>query len=340
MRILDWIRGGHRTVPQEDERASEDLERIIQLTNPRLRFARRYRARLLPAVQLAKQYARSLIAGIPPARDASNEAWRSDDCMRAFFASADELMRSFSRSPELRAWFDINPHADRAYAVLSMALVERHVLGTEIENGIMRRDVPQTTLSFADHRVRICGRSEAELRQDIERRVIDQLALTGLALASQDLSQREVLEEENALLRSRRRLLESQGAGLASLSGAAAQEGALARLRRELAVNEENLRSLAAGPEALDYQLEKLLEVLSHAGERLFVSSRRVRLNRMNVVVSEESPLQGEALDLQIARIPIPDGPPEYRTFALTRFARESLLPSRVLYADAARMLH
>jgi hypothetical protein len=340
MRILDWIRGGERTVPQEGERASEDLERIIQLTNPRLRFARRYRARLLPAVQLAKQYARSLTAGIPPVRDASAEAWRSDGCMRAFFASGDELVRSFSRSPELRAWFDINSHAGSAYAILSMALVERQILGTAIENGIMRRDVPQTTMSFTDHRVRICGRSEAELHQDIERRIIEQLALTGIALASQDQSRREILERENALLRSRRRLLASQGAGLASLSGAAAQEGALARLRQELAVNEENLRSIAAGPEALDYQLEKLQEVLSHPGEHLFVSSRRVRLDRMNVVVSAESPLQGEALDLQIARIPVPDGPPEYRTFALVRFARESLLSSRVLYTDAARMLH
>src|SRR5688572_2643444 len=214
MRILDWIRGGERIVSQEDERASEDLERIIQLTNPRLRFARRYRGRLLPAVQLAKHHARSLTTGIPSVRDASAEAWRTDDCMRSFFASGDELVRSFSRSPELRAWFDINPHAGSAYAVLSMALVERQVLGTAIDNGIMRRDVPQTTMSFTDHRVRICGRSEAELRQDIERRIIDQLALTGIALASQDQSRREVLERENALLRSRRRLLASQGAGL------------------------------------------------------------------------------------------------------------------------------
>src|SRR5687768_18160182 len=42
---------------------------------------------------------------------------------------------------------------------------------------------------------------------------------------------------ENALLRSRRRLLASQGAGLASLSGAAAQEGALARDRKSTRLN-------------------------------------------------------------------------------------------------------
>ena len=341
MRLLDWIRGGpSHAITHDDEQTSEELDRVLQLTNPRLRYARRYRARLIPALKGAKEYTKSLIAGIPPARDASVETWRSDECMRAFFASPDELIRCFSRSPELRAWFDIHSSAQCIYAVLSMALVERRTLGTAIENGVIRRDVPQTTMSFSDHRVRICGASEAELRHDIERRVIEQLALTGLALASRDQSQREVLDRENALLRARLRLLASQGAGFASLSGARSEESVHARLRQELAMNEENLRSIAAGPDALEHQLERLCEVLMRPGDHLFVSSRRVRLDRMNVVISEENPQSGEPIELMIARIPIPDGAPEHRAFELVRFARTSLLPSAMLYTEAARMLH
>ncbi len=339
MGIFDWIRGG--THARDDAGAAEVLEHLVQLTNPRLRFARRYRARLMPAVQAAMNYARSLVASVPPSRDASPAAWQSDSCLRAFFATPDDIARAFSRSPELRAWFDTNPAAQEVHVVLSMLLTERRTLGVTLESGVMRRDVPQTTVSFGDYRARICGRSESDLREEIERRVVDQLALAGLAIATQDESQREVLEQERALLRARLRLLEQQGSGMSALGLRVNPElGQLARIKIDLAVNEENLRSFAGGAETLEYQLESLRRVLGNPAEHFFLSAKRMRVDRMNVVLDEDSPSPGETLDLQVARIPIPDGAPEFRTFMLVRFPRSVLLPKTVLQSDAARMLH
>jgi len=342
MGLFDWIRGTKRRADRErDARMEGTLERVVNLTNPRLRFARRYRARLTPAVETALDYAHTLVAGVPPPRDATPEGWQSDCCIRAFFATADDLSRVFSRSPEVRTWFEGNPGAAEICAVLSMRLMETRILGIALEGGMLRRDVPQTTLSFDDHRVRICGRSEADLREEIERRIVDQLAITGLAAATQAKARRDVLEQEHALLRARLRLLQGRGDGLAVLMGKDATDGSqLARLHAELAMNEANLRSIASGAEALDYQLECVRNVLEHPADHLFVTGRRVRVDRMNVELDEASPTPGEMLDLQIARIPIPDGAPEFRTFALTRFPRAALLPRSALVQEAARMLH
>jgi hypothetical protein len=56
--------------------------------------------------------------------------------------------------------------------------------------------------------------------------------------------------------------------------------------------------------------------------------------------LSEDSTAPGETLELQVARIPIPDGPPEFRTFVLVRFPRAALLPRGELLSEAARLLH
>ena len=341
MGILDWIRGKRSAGdPKAEAGAAEALERIIQLTNPRLRFARRYRPRLLPAVQTAIEYARSLVADTAPEREASTATWPSDIYLRAYFATAEDLARAFSRSTDLRAWFDRNPAAQAVSVVLSMLMVERKVLGAALVKGGLQRDVPQTTVSFTDYRARICGASQTDLRHDIERRIVDQLALIGIGIATHDQSRREMLEQERALLRARLRLLESQGAGLTALAGKPPVDAdKYDRLHAELAINEQSLRVLATGPEALEYQLERMREVLSNPGEHFFVSPKRLRLNRMNVVLDENDPQPAETLDLRIAQVPIPNGQPEARTFMLVRFPRNALLPRGTLLSEAARML-
>jgi len=340
--LLDWLRthlGGadHRL----QQRTAETLERIVELANPRLRYARRYRSRLAPAVDIALEYARFLVEKTAPARDVGASAWQADGSLRAFFATANDVARIYSRSPELRAWFEAYPTAQEVFAVLSMALVERRVLGIAMVHGQLQREVPQTTVSFQDHRVRIFGRTEAELRAEIERRIVDQLALTAIAAAVEDESRRHTLAQENALLKARLRLLQGKGVGLTGLAGKpSSSPDKLAALQRDLAVNEGNLKSLAAGSEALDQQIERLRAVLSNPHEQFFLTPRRLRLDRMNILLDEDAREPFEPLELQIAHVPIPAEQPEFRTFALTRFPRSALLPMSLLLADAARMLH
>jgi hypothetical protein len=319
-------------------RVHEATARILALS-PQLQMVRRAEARLAPAVTTAIRYLDGLIAGASAPREASAAAWASDPYIHAFFAAASDVASALSRSGDLRAFFDQYPDLSVAYGVLGMAMTEKRILGVALEGETMRRDVVQQTVSFSDHQVRVCGRSEAELREELVRRLVDQLGLEGLARFSADQSRREVLEQERALLRTRLQLLERQGVGVRGVLGDEPPAGLeeLARLRGQIDDNEHSLEHLGIRSESLERELGHLCDVLANPGAHIYVESRRLRLNRMNVVLPETSSEAATDIVFQIGRLPT--NPPRMRAFTLVSFRRAELLPASSLSERAARLL-
>lgn len=338
MGILSWL---SRTDPadlQDKQRIDQTVERVMRL-NPQLKLARRYHAKLAPAVATALKYVVELVESVPAARDANAAAWSHDPYIHAYFVAPEDVAAVISRSRDLRAYFDNNADAPEAFAVLGMELTERHILGVAVEGDTMRRDVPQTTVSFSDHQVRMCGRTDADLRNEIVQRLLDQLALEGLARIAADKSRREMLERERALLKTRLQLLERQGNGLRAVLGsdAASEPGELARLEAQIDENDHNLSSLVLREDALDRALDHLCEVYAQPAPHFYLSTRRLRLDRMNVVLDANSTQAGADLEVHTARIPT--SPPRTRAFSLVRFARTDLLPAQSMFDEANRLL-
>ena len=339
MDIRGWL--NRVSAPKNDAeliaRIDGAVERVVQVANPRLRFVPRYRKRLAPAVLASLEHVKGLVRALPAAREASAAAWSGDPYMRAFFATANDLARTFNLAPDLRLHFDRYPATGEAYAVLGMEMTERHVLGVALEGDVLRSEVPRTTVSFGDHRVRICGCSEPELRSEIEWRMLDQLALEALGRAASDQSHRNKLEQERALLKTRLKLLENQGAGMrAAVGDEAPPQLDRTRLELQLEANAQALRKLTAGASSLEADLELLREVLTRPAEYLHVAHRRLRLDQLNVVV--ENPAQGGTdFDFEVARVP--GNPPLTRAFTLVRFPRSELQASARLTDEAARLL-
>jgi hypothetical protein len=339
MNIFNWLLGNDSPADvQHAQWVGEAVERIVKL-NPRLRLARRYQERLKPAAATALDYVIDLVGSLPPAREASAAAWTIDPYVHAFFASADGVARDISRSADLQAHFTRDPELQQVYAVLGMAMSERHVLGVVQDGDIVRRDVLQTTVNFSDHQIRVCGSTEHDLKVEIVRRLLDQLALEGLAQVAADKSRREHLERERALLKTRLQLLERQGAGIRSMVGSATAEHSneLMQLQAQMEENGRNLESLGAQPDAIDRELERVCAVFADPARHISVSNKRMRLNRMNVLQEQGDMSTGEEFSFTIARIPTI--PPETRVFSLIRFARVDLLPARSMLDEASRLL-
>lgn len=337
MGLLDWLRGSSSSPGGPDAAAVDEVvQRVVQTANPRLRFASRCAQRLGPAVASAMAYATDLVAAVPAAREATAAGWASDPCMRAMFATPDDIVRAFSRSTELRVFFEQHPLAEEVYAVIGMLMEERRISGMALQGSVIRRDVEQTTVSFGDYRVRILGLTEADLRGEIERRVVDQLVIDGVSRAAAGQSQREALEQERALLQTRLRLLEQQGMGMrAALAGESeVDESALEQVRAQLEENSRGLDNMPIGAERLDMELERIIEALAGARERLYVTTIRRRLDRMNVVQDDDDPESGTEIEFQLARIPA--DPPETRAVVLARFPRADMLSAGTLLAEAA----
>jgi len=314
--------------------AKEIVERVVKLS-PQLRLARDYESRLLSVVRPAVNYVRGVVAEVPPARDASAAAWASDPYIHAFFAAPDEVCAALSRSQALRAYFDAHPPADEAFAVLGMAIDERHVFGVAQHGDATRTDVAQTTINFRDHQVRVCGESEDALRHEIVVRIIDQFVLEGLGKIEADAQRYESLEHERAVLKTRLRILERQGAGVRSLLGsdAASDYAELARLRAQIDENDLALAQLPLKTDALERHLEVICGVLGAPDSYFYVLKNSWLLDAMNVVVQLGDTRPANEIELRMARLPA--SPDAVRAFSLVRFRRRDLLPETDMSARA-----
>jgi len=338
MGFLRWFGGrGSRERRAGDRKVPEAMVARVTSLSPRLRLVSGYAKRLAPGIALASGVIRGIMAGFPPVRQADAQAWATDPCIRAFFGTADDIEHVFSCSSDLREFFS-HTQAEHVFAVLGMDMTERRTLGVALDGDVMRTDVPQTTVSFSDHRIRICAESEAALRAEIEGRLLDQLAIEGLALFASGQGRRDVLERNQALQKSRLRLLERQGAGLRSVVGAAAPDAAeLAQLREQIEANDRELEALGTQDGALERQLECLAQVLGEAATRFRVERRRLRLSRMNVVLPQDSSTPGDDIELLCAHVP--GDPPLVRWFSLVRYARSGMLSPMALLDEAERFL-
>lgn len=339
MGLLKWMRRrdgrGHAHDRQE---MAELTERVTRL-NPRLRLVSRYQQRLRPALGQALDYVRELVQALPVPREASPQAWGTDPCIQAFFGTARDVQLALSRSPELREFFAQSPDMPQAYAVLGMEMTERRTLGVALEGDVMRTEVPQTTISFGDHKVRIIASTEAALREEIVGRMFDQFAMEGLARSAAGKSRRDVLEREQALLVARLNLARRQGTGMRSVFGGdgEATPGEQGRLSEQVAENERELAQLGPETGALDRQLECLAEVLADARSCFSLEKRHLRLSAMNVLLAPDSTGPAHEFDLLTAHVP--GDPPLVRSFALVRIARGDMLPATALLDEAERLL-
>jgi hypothetical protein len=330
------------TEPRDSRHSAAQVAQTIAriaATIPQLKLARQYEARLAPAIRGTLDYASDLVAALPAPRDADARTWSSDPYIHAFFATCDDVCHTFGRSHELRDWFDEHIDCAEVYAVLGMEMTERTVLGAAQQHGKTRTDVRQTTISFSDHRVRICGRNEADLRDEIVRRLVDQLALEALEQIANDKSRRDALEQERALLKARVQLLQRQGAGMhAVVSGAAPVELAeVARLQRQVEENERNLAELGLQTEAIERQFDIVQRIYADPGAQTYVTVRQLRLDRMNVMVDAAATQPAADIELRIARIPA--SPSEMRAFAIVRFKRADLPPAESLFGNTSGLI-
>jgi hypothetical protein len=325
MGMLNWLLNRNRaqTGSQKSAQIDAGIKRILAM-HPRLQMASRYEQRLKPAVLTALQYIDGLLASLPSAHQANAQAWSADFHLRAFFATPDTLLEAFGRAEELRSFFDGNAEATEAYATLGMAMNERHFLGVELEGNEVRHDVPQTSLLFGDHRVRICSRTELELRDEIGHRLLDQLVLEGMAKLSND--HHKLLDEARSLLQARKTLLERQGAGMRSVVGdeSADEAGQLEHVQKQLEENARQLGEIRMPGKTYDLQLKGICDVLAHPAAHLYVNTKRIRIDLMNVIRDNDGPGCHE-IEFHFARIP--GDPPRMRAFALVCFPRAELAP-------------
>src|SRR5512134_2658136 len=201
--LAKLLGAGDETAAGEDlpERARaalpEVIELIVETIDPRLRLVPGYQDKLGASVRRTVAYLRSLVPDPPPPIELSKNAWAADPRVNAFFAAAADVPLVMGRSKELRAYFDdpANAGTREAVALLAMEMREQNVLGVAMEGGLLKHDVAQTTVNFADHRIVMPAPSQADMRFELGRRILRGLTQIALKRIETIQARQQDLEE-------------------------------------------------------------------------------------------------------------------------------------------------
>jgi hypothetical protein len=342
MGILDWFK--NRPGQYDPDRVSAELvqwagDKATTVINPRLKLLPNFHRRLQPAIETCIDFLRAQVSLLPAVHPLSSKNWSSDSALRAFFVAPSDISAVLGGSGNLRTLFDKFPDLDEAFVVLGMAFKEQRTFGMALHGEMVQRDVAQTTVSFSDHRARLCGRDESRLRRVIGVEVFEYLLAHALSEIGEERVERRELQENRSLIRARLRLLQQHGPGLGSMfGGEPAAPSEQLRLAAELLENEHQLEAIGGNESLLEAEFDCLQAVLNNPQRYLHFAPQRLRLNTMNVVLDEVT--SDRAADVDFALAELSGTPPVRRAFVLGRVARSDLPPPQKIDFDkAARYL-
>lgn len=322
------FKAAQEATPEQEAALAEAIERVVEETDPRIRLIGGYQKKLRRSVLRALQYADELVEQAPGPFLFSSKTWNSDPQVNACFASVDELQLVFSRSAKLREFFARSP-APESYALLVMTLREKNVLGFELSGEIIRSDVPQTTVSFSEHRIVAPNATLAEARQELEQRALNVLVAQALEHILSLKSQRDALEKRRSSLQIQLKILQARQQGLDPLlHGGAADALDFPALRQELEAVERNLETARANIATIHHYLKQVKTVLRRPEDWFTVRPRYVRLNRLGIKLPDHS-AEGDVITLAELSVKA-----RSRVAMLVRFPRNDLLAQEKVWQE------
>ncbi len=311
---------------------SEAVERLVDEVNPKIRAVTSYRRKMSGAVERTLDFSERMVGTLPPPILVSEATWNGDPLVNAFFTSIERLQQVYSRAQVVRDYFDRNPGADECYGLLSMQRQERTVLGVEMGDGVMKRDVKQTSVSFVDHRLVRVAATEIALRKEMEDRAFEAMTTYALESINDLIVSQKALEAREVMLDIQSRLATARQASLLPLfAGEEDQEQDTQAQHRQTGVALDEART---GRMTLDDYVDRINDVFAHPEKHVKIDSVSMRLSKMNIKLDSESSEQGQVLDL----VEVSLGNLQ-RVVAITLFPRAELLPKQNFLKEPERHL-
>ena len=317
------------------ERATE---RAVEGTDPRLRALGNYRKRLREPVALSAGHVIELIDGLPEAVPLSRQGYSNDPRLRAFFASNDHLQEVLGGSRAISDYLQglpgLPPH--EIFGLLTLEWKERNTLGVEKQGEIVRRDVPQVTVNFFNHRFACPADNEADTRLELKKRAFDYLLKLALEKILDARGKHRQLQREQQLLEKKLAAMKAGDWGLEAMFSPGTEPAAdLDGLTARIDAVESELLELGGASGGLERSLELLAEVLAQPAHWLSRDGINMCLNHLGVKTDKRA--DGSANDLQLIGLFSASG--ERRIVLPARLLRSELPERPDFFKQASRYL-
>jgi hypothetical protein len=292
-RFLSTLFSGATPAPGAPDRSLVEtaIERLIDGTDPRLRGFLNYRARLYDPVAGAVRHVLELIDGLPAPVEISRAAYADDARLRAFFASPAQMREILRDAQSLQDAVHTPGVAasGRVFALLSMDMQERKMLGMELQGDQVRRDVLQDVVNFSNHRLVCASDSAAETGRQLELRAFDFLVEQALKRVLSSKEVRVELEYQRLLLQRKLDAMQAGDWGLSSmLTGTETRHRDRDQLEQQIAAVEEELAAHSDRPADIEDRFAMINAVMSEPAEWLAVREVPLRVDAM--LVKREGP--------------------------------------------------
>jgi hypothetical protein len=322
------------TERQRRRRLAAVVEDVVSHTEPRLRAARRYRRRLEGPVEKTLLYGEALAWAIPGPFDFNAATWSADPLVHAFFSSVPALRRCFSRSRELRAFFEGHRQVQSCYCLLFAERQLKTVFTTRQLGGSIPQEMATTSVTFAEPMPCLPTADEADLRGQLGILVFNGVTRAAVALLAKRKKDRKAVEEQQALLTLRMRLARDAGKCLDSLMAGGNQDDQVASaLQRDVAEVERRAAALPGRTTELEHSFQEVVAVYDNPESHVYVNGIDICLDRMNLL-APECRYDGARVRLLEAT-----GPRGTRVALVARYARADMLPAEQVFLDAEKAL-
>ena len=317
---IDWLRKEINDLRQGRRHRRDVLktvEEVVEIADPIIRLARRYREILLPPVEVSIAYCNQLVNSLPGPLRLHRSAYYDDPQVKALFLSADEMDMALQQARKFAApeW------GPEVFALLTMTKTAKTIYGHQQQGELILRDVPMQAVTFSDHRVVGAAADLDSVKILLERRSIEILAgvaMEKIATLRANLAElrerRERLNAMHRILSGKRRTFE--------IFAPSEQENAekIYELKALLDATDEEIITARKELETPDDTLGHLKKVMDLPADTIALREQLLRLNWMNVIV--EGSEEAEAHQIKLVELSLKE---ELRRSAvLVRFDRQA----------------
>lgn len=298
---VSWIQGfGQR---YHANRARELVLRqatdmVVEVADSRIRRVNKYKKSLRVPMQGAMEYCSTLVESLPGPVRLSRQQYNADPLVKALFVSADELEEVLRLASGNGALSDQKTTKD-SIALLTMTREEKTVFRHEQRGDVVLRDVKKRAVNFTDHRLVASTASLGTTKERLKYRGLEVLATVAMEQITSLRGKLAELRERREYLKAMRRMLKGRRHTPELFSHPDHETVEQLRKLEELITEVEGEVDLIRQKiEMPKDSLALLLEIMIQPEDTLIAREQTLRLDWMNVLLSDKDDSKGNTISL------------------------------------------
>lgn len=283
--VIEWLRLKIDDLRKDRQRKQDlvgTIEEIVEIADPKIRLARRYRMSLLSPVEKAVAHCSLMAKSIPGPVRLHQKTYYDNPLVKALFRSVEEMETLLRQARKTAGLGD----GEELFALLTMTKLETVVYGHKQQGEMILADVPMKAVTFVEHRLVAPSPDLSATMTMLVQRSLQILAGAALEKIASLRANLAELRERRARLSSMQRILRGKRQTF-EVFAQPEQENVekLRELETLLSDTERDIEKAREAIETPEHALGYLQEILASPAGTLSLHEQSLKLNWMNVLV-------------------------------------------------------